>query len=56
MSLSPNKVVNKQLAQAGRSMACTTDFVLKGLLSYCLGLSFLPLAPFLDEVLARDGV
>ena len=37
-------------------MACTTGFVLKGLLSYCLGLSFLPHVPFLDEVLDRHDV
>ena len=53
MPLSPNKVVNKQLAQVGRSMACTADFALKGLLSYCLGLSFLPHVPFLDEVFSQ---
>ena len=32
-------------------MACIANFVLKGLLSYCLDLSFLPHVPFLDEVL-----
>ena len=34
-------------------MACTADFMLKGLLSYCLGLSFLLHVPFLDEVFGQ---
>ena len=34
-------------------MACTADFALKGLLSYCLGLSFLLHVPFLDEVFGQ---